>query len=845
MKGIFFKKITKRKIILFVPLFVFLLNFSLLGKVNLSMTSGESVFPAIAVNSAGEVMVIWTEWNSGQVHYAINKNGDWTTQRDAGLNVRQAWSNEIVADSYGTFHMTCADGNSSFNRDIAYSYFQGDRWVPADIVYNSTYNSAWNKMAVDVNDDIHVIWYHSLIPKTDGVYKSNAVTMAKSRMGAWPANFTDISRSPNNESIHPAIAVLKRNIYTSWMEGGPPRRIYYRERTGGAWKAPIQIESGYYPDMAVDNSGNVHVVFSNFSGNFWYISRINGQWKTKETISNGISPLQFGEIKHKNNVIVAAWVQGANGNWSIHASAKLIGGNWQIPVKIADAPGGGEGNKHVHIALDNKNCAHFVWEGIGNGGRNDIFYEKYCLNTPKNATFIEVDNSFLSFHTDDNTSNPSDQTFRVRASGAGSINYKISSDKGWLGVSPTQGSSSGEWQTINVSVNAKDFNDGTYSGKITITDPDAYNNPVDVGVALTIGEDEGGGGGGGGGGGTFLEADKTNLTFKVEEGANPPAKSFNLRATGGKALNYLVSTNKPWLIVFPEEGSVSSSWIPINVSIEADQMKPGNFQGRINVTAAGASNKVSVFVNLTIEKSKVPSIQLDRAKFQFWGYAHGGSLPSSSFRIRNSGSQTLQYKISSNKEWLNLSPKQGSSTGEWDTIDVMANSNSLAVGKHNANIRVTASGADNAPQNIVVDFVVEMPPQPFPPVDITTKRLNHEGLVFQDYKSKVEWKANSRNIGLFDIVKYRIHRKNKYVHNAPWIYMGEVSANVFTYYDGGFASKEERNQYIYSVLSVDSAGKESLKAEQVAAAELPMAFFSENRTQNKNRNSEKKKTPYP
>jgi len=363
---------------------------------------------------------------------------------------------------------------------------------------------------------------------------------------------------------------------------------------------------------------------------------------------------------------VAAWSQGSDGNWSIHATAKLVGANWQIPVKIADAPGGDEGNKHVHVALDNKNCAHFVWEGIGIGGRNDIFYEKYSVDTPKDATFIEVDSSFLSFHTDDSNSSPSDQTFSVRASGAGSINYTISDDKGWLDVSPTQGFSSGQWNTVTVSVNSSNLNDGTYDAKITITDPSAYNNPVDVGVTLTVGK------GRDNPDPSLLETDKVNLEFKMEEEVNPPAQTFNLRATGGKSLNYSISTPTPWLSVYPDKGTVTSTWIPISVSVKADDKKPGNSKGRIDITAAGASNKVKVSVYLTIEKKKIPSIQINKTQLYFWGYAHGDSPPSSTFKIRNSGSQTLQYKITSNKEFIHISPSQGGSTGEWDTIDVGA-----------------------------------------------------------------------------------------------------------------------------------------------------------------------------
>jgi hypothetical protein len=637
-------------------------------------------------------------------------------------------------------------------------------------------------------------------------------------MGIWPSSYQNISRSKNHESIHPAIGVLNGNVYTCWMEAEAPRRLYFCEKVNKRWRSPQELRrSGYYPDMVVDDSGNIHIVFSLRDGNFHYLTRMGSNWRSDEVISNGECPLQFGDIAHKNNVVVAAWIQGQDGNWSVYATGKIVGDQWAIPVKVADTPGGGDGNKHVQVALDNNNCAHFVWEGIGHGGKHDIFYEKYCVDTPDDATFIEVDNSYLSFHKD-GSSDPSPKTFRVRASGPGSINYSIAKNKGWLDVSPLQGSSSGEWDTITVSVNASSLGDGSYNGTITITDPQAYNSPVEVGVSLTIGDEPSPPSPPSSN--KFIEVDRVNMDFSMEEGVNPAAKSFSLRVTGGGSLNYSITANMPWLEIFPTEGTASSTWVPISVSIEAENMLPGTHRGRIDVRADGAANsKESVFVTLTIEPKKTPAIQLNRSSFYFWGYAHGDNPPSSTFKIRNSGSKTLNYQITSNKGWLKANPSQGISTGEWDTITVTADSSSLGVGRHRGNIQIKASGADNSPQNISVEFEVERPPVPYPPVNIVYKRMNHVGLVIQEYMSKIDWNPNSRNQGLFDIVKHRIYKRNQHQHNAPYIYIGEVAANVFVYFDGGYPSAAERNKYVYSVTCVDGAGKESLKTESIGLAQ--------------------------
>jgi hypothetical protein len=697
-------------------------------------------------------------------------------------------------------------------------------------------------MDIDSNGDISIIWHHCYVGK-DVPPESDVVLMTKKRMGTFPQNYQNISRHRIGPSICPALAVKDGRMYAVWMEGEAPRRTYFSQKIGGGWSTPIHLSDTpcYYLEMDTDASGNIHIVAGSKNGNFYYKSRIGGQWKPVEIISSGNAPRQHGDIKCKDNVAVAVWTQGPQGRWSVYASAKMLGDNWALPVKIGDAHGGEYGNKHVRVAIDDKNTAHFVWESIGVGGTYDIFYEKYSADVPEDATFIEVDNSFLSFQTDDNTSNPAPQTFRVRASGADSINYTVSKDKGWTSVSPMQGSSTGGWVTHTVSVDASGKNDGSYYGTITITDPNAYNNPMEIGVLLTVGEEinpppspptSSSG----------LQVDRTNLAFSTEEGKNPPAQSLNVRTTGGGSLSYTASTNKPWLSVSPNNGTVGSGWSPLSVSVNAQDRRPGTYQGRVQISASGNS-KATVSVTLVIEKKNTPQIEIDKSRLYFWGYAHDGPLPPKTFRIRNSGSKTLNYKITSNKGWVKRTPKQGSSTREWDTISITVDSSSLEVNKHKATIQITAAGADNSPQNISIEFEVVHPPQAYPPLDVSVKRLNHEGLMIQEYKSQIDWKPNPKNQGLFEIVKYRIYRKNKSQTYSSYVYLADVAADVLTFYDGGFSSKQERNKHIYSVACVDSTGKEGIRTEFLAVDDAPDSLLTEKQIQKSKKFSEMKKIP--
>ncbi len=78
------------------------------------------------------------------------------------------------------------------------------------------------------------------------------------------------------------------------------------------------------------------------------------------------------------------------------------------------------------------------------------------------------------------------QSFDVWNSGGGTLDYTVSDDAGWLSVSPTSGSSTGEQDTVTVSYHTSGLCDGTYGATITVSSPDAGNSPQTVSVSLTV-----------------------------------------------------------------------------------------------------------------------------------------------------------------------------------------------------------------------------------------------------------------------------------------------------------------------------------------------------------------------
>jgi hypothetical protein len=78
------------------------------------------------------------------------------------------------------------------------------------------------------------------------------------------------------------------------------------------------------------------------------------------------------------------------------------------------------------------------------------------------------------------------QTFTVANSADGTLQYTISDDVAWLSVSPASGTSTGEADTIAISYATSDLPAGTYKGIITVSDPNASNNPQTIAVNLVV-----------------------------------------------------------------------------------------------------------------------------------------------------------------------------------------------------------------------------------------------------------------------------------------------------------------------------------------------------------------------
>jgi len=117
------------------------------------------------------------------------------------------------------------------------------------------------------------------------------------------------------------------------------------------------------------------------------------------------------------------------------------------------------------------------------------FDEAMLVVTPPQQPTIGLSPTSLTFNAVQGGTNPPSQTVTVSNTGpAGStLNWSAMDNATWLSESPTSGSlASGNSQPMTVSVDITGLVAGTYNATITVSDPNATNNPQTVSVTLVV-----------------------------------------------------------------------------------------------------------------------------------------------------------------------------------------------------------------------------------------------------------------------------------------------------------------------------------------------------------------------
>jgi len=310
-------------------------------------------------------------------------------------------------------------------------------------------------------------------------YRANSKLLYYSRFNgtSWSA---EASIGSTSESEYDCVGMAWSQFNGSvWRTFSPSMTSSRMRNYTGSWSPEITLPFASWvvrQRLAVNASGQVMILWDN-EGSIFYVLYAP---------DSGFGPvLNLGEVGYGGAFDVCAvpgtndfymvWGKGANrivgrrwnnGQW---LTEELISGS--LPHALTLSPS---------VACDPSGRLICAWEYWGSGNAQ----QHYSIR-PAGPLINTVPTLFSrTVWVGDNLSGDS---FILSNAGAGTMNYTISDNAGWLSTSVTSGSlNSGQNTSVNIDYVTDSLTAGTWNGAITILAPGAFNTPQVIPVTVEI-----------------------------------------------------------------------------------------------------------------------------------------------------------------------------------------------------------------------------------------------------------------------------------------------------------------------------------------------------------------------
>jgi hypothetical protein len=344
-------------------------------------TSGSSLKSAIAAGSSHNIHMVWEDNTPGnhEIYYkrSTSGGGTWNGTKRLSWNSAGSFSPVIAADSSNNIHVVWFDSKPG-NYELYYkrSTNSGVNWSGSKRLTWSAGSSSSPAIAVDSSNNVHVAWYDKTPGNEEIFYKrstNGGVNWSGSKRFTWnPEDSTD-----------PAIAVdSSGNIHVVWKSNiSGTFEIYHKRSTdagatwGGTKRLTWSAGNTYSPAITTGSSNTVYLVWTLSFAEIYFKKSTNAgvtwgstkrlTWKAGESSRPAIS------VDPGNNIHVV-WQEEAPGNYEVYYKRSTNGGSSWTTKRLSWNPVESE---WPAITTDTSNRIHVVWEDFS-PGNYEIFYRR-------------------------------------------------------------------------------------------------------------------------------------------------------------------------------------------------------------------------------------------------------------------------------------------------------------------------------------------------------------------------------------------------------------------------------------------------------------------------------------
>ncbi|MGB7295124.1 MAG: PKD domain-containing protein [Candidatus Aminicenantales bacterium] len=337
---------------------------------NVSRSPGlESLSPRIAVDSQGNLHVVWAEYISGS-----ESGNAYYSKYDI---VAKTWSLPLNLSNTGLVFTEqerpvgiAIDGSDNVyviyveKTRISMRIYSGGTWGSATIIADGDTGSCDSaRVAVDFGGNIFTTWW---------TMDSTTVYSTARIGGVWE----DVRVISVGQSKFPDIAVGRNIVFACWTGKDPVSgldQIFYTKRNtilDAGWDAPKVMYPGSVeqqsPAIEVDSDDVSHIVYTpllDLGGTrvVQYCRWTGSSWTAPQSISS-TELLHFPALDESINNLYCCWQVGAYGSGTGIYGNNRLGGSWTGEAIIPESMGATYSDIAVNPSLD---TIYYVWDEGG------------------------------------------------------------------------------------------------------------------------------------------------------------------------------------------------------------------------------------------------------------------------------------------------------------------------------------------------------------------------------------------------------------------------------------------------------------------------------------------------
>ena len=298
---------------------------------------------------------------------------------------------------------------------------------------------------------------------------------------------------------------------------------------------------------------------------------------------------------------------------------------------------------------------------------------------------------------------PSPQVVNLSSSVPG-LSFSAVTNAPWLSVTPSSGSIPA---SVQVTAAPSQLSAQNYTGMVTIAVPNATPSTQVVSVNFSVSAAPSG----------ILAASTSSLPFSFTQGSSSSSLPIVVSNQGAGSISFQAtastSSGGNWLTLAGGSGTLTPlSPATLTVTATPGTLAVGTYSGAISINSPNTGQRLTVQVTMAIT-APVQKILLSQLGFTFTAVAEGGSVPTQSLGILNTGGGELNYSVqsvtTSGGSWLKLSATSGTVVRPFldvSFVNIGVNADSLAPGTYYGQVQVSSGGATNSPQSALVVLTV-------------------------------------------------------------------------------------------------------------------------------------------